>query len=415
MEGYADFDVDRTTRRAWRRFQIALADHVVAMDDDDILVVAAEVAGEDGTGCAPYVQFCAWGDDLVRAEVSSNQYLAAEVALGPNAEASLVEMGWEAPTHEADDEPDEGSANFHLDAERREGDRLAAMAVAALRDVFGVPHPAFLDWPPAEDEPPTAHACTGDDDRFDEPLAVMPESHEHLRELVHAALTPPGGPALAYDDDGDIPLPLGSAVLFVRVAEEAPVVEAFAFVVRGELDKERAAYEVAVLNRDTRMVKFVLLDDAVLATMQVAAAPFTPRNLRSLVVSMANTVDRIDDDLAARVGGRLGMEPDPEADDAGESPTTSKSERTLHPALETLLELDPDGVGDIDAELAASVCDFDRDLVLALLKQASEQERSRRERLAWRAAVETLRSALRLIVERRHAEAQGDHLARRDQ
>jgi hypothetical protein len=58
------------------------------------------------------------------------------------------------------------------------------------------------------------------------------------------------------------------------------------------------------------------------------------------------------------------------------------------------------------------VCDFDRDLVLALLKQASEQEC---DGLAWNAAVETLRSALRLIVERRHAEAQRDELARRDQ
>jgi hypothetical protein len=412
MGEYADFDVDRTTRRAWRRFQVALADHIVAMDDDDILVVEAEVAEDDGTGCAPYVQFCAWGDDLVRAEVSSNQFLAAEVALGPNAEATLVEMGWEAPTREADDEPDGGSASFYLDAGRREGDRLAAMAVAALRDVFGVAHPAFLDWPPTEEESPGAQACTGDEDRSAEPLAMMPESHEHLRELVRAALTPSGCPALEYDEDGDIPLPMGSALLFVRVVEEAPVVEAFAFVVRGDLDRERAAYEVAVLNRDTRMLKFVLLDEAVVATVQVAAAPFTPRNLRTLVVSMANTVDRIGDDLAARVGGRLGTEPDPEADEADEAQATPKGECTLHPALQTLLELDPDGVGDIDPELAASVCDFDRDLVLALLKQASEQEC---DGLAWNAAVETLRSALRLIVERRHAEAQRDELARRDQ
>jgi hypothetical protein len=408
--GEADFDVDRASRRAWQRFQVALADHVVAMEGDDILVVEAEVAEDDGIGCAPYVQFCAWGDDLVRAEVSSNQYLAAEVALGPNAEATLVEMGWEAPTHEADEEPDEGSANFHLDAERREGDRLAAMAVAALRDVFGVPHPAFLDWPPAEERPP-GEACTGDADCSADALAVMPESHEHLRELVRAALTPSGGPVLEYDDDGDIPFPLGSALLFVRVVEGAPVVEAFAFVVRGDLDRERAANEVAVLNRDTRMVKFVLLDDAVLATLQVPAAPFTPRNLRMLVLSMANTVDRIDDDLAARVGGRVGTEPDPEADDSVGAQTTPVGERPLHPALQTLLELDPDGVGDIDPELAASVCDFDRDLVLALLRQASEQGR---EGLAWNAAVETLRSALRLIVERRLSEAQGDELARRD-
>jgi hypothetical protein len=414
MEEYAELDVDRTTRRAWRRFQVALADHIVAMEDDDGLVVEAEVADDGSTGSAPYVQFCAWGDDLVRAEVSSNQYLCADVALGPDAEATLGEMGWQAPTHEADDEcdqSDQGSANFHLDTERREGDRVAAMAVAALRDVFGVPHPAFLDWPPAEEEPPAAHVGSSDD-RVDEPLAVMPQSHEHLRELARAAINPPGGQAPAYDDDGDIPFRLGSALLYVRVLEESPVVEAFAFVVRGDLDRKRAAFDFAVLNRDTRMVKFMLLDDAVLAALQVSAAPFSPRNLRTLVVSMANTVDRIDDDLAARIGGRLGTEPEPEAADSDVAPTTPKGEHPLHPALQTLLELDPDGTGDIDPELAASVCDFDRDLVLALLRQAGEHER---EWLAWSTAVETLRSALRLIVERRLAAAEGDELARRDQ
>ncbi len=429
MAEYDDLDLDRSTMRAWSRFQSSLADHVVAMEDDDVLVVDAETwLGEDATGAAPYVQFCAWGDDLVRAEVSSNEYLDAEVALDEAGAETLAALGWLEPTHGAGEEPDEGSANFYLDAGRREGDRLAAMAVAALRDVFGVPHPAFLDWP----EPPPTSGTDGSGELegpgtwpADEPLAVMPESADHLRELVAAALTPPGGPAIELDEDGDIPLPTGSALLFVRVNDEAPVVEMFSFVVRGALDKERAAFEVAVLNRDTRMVKFVLLNDAVLATLHLPAAPFAPRNLRALVAAMAEVIDRVDDDLAARVGGRLGLDPEPDddeaddenadgddADDAGEPEETS-----LHPALLTLLQLDPEGEG-VDPELAASVCGYDRDLVLSLLTRASEQEITWRNSAdaaliaddtdeadvcfdqgrAWKATVETLRQALRVIV-----------------
>jgi len=434
-EEYDDLDLDRTTMRAWSRFQSTLADHVVAMEDDDVLVVDAETwLGEDAAGAAPYVQFCAWGDDLVRAEVSSNEYLDPGVALDLAGVEALAGLGWLEPTHAAAEEPDEGSANFYLDAARREGDRLAAMAVAALRDVFGVPHPAFLDWP--EPQPPgcgaqesRAHEAPGGW-RVDEPLAVMPESADHLRDLVVAALTPPGGPAIELDEDGDIPLPTGSALLFVRVNDEAPVVELFSFVVRGALDKERAAFEVAVLNRDTRMIKFVLLDDAVLATLHLPAAPFAPRNLRALVAAMAEVIDRVDDDLAARVGGRLGLDPGPEVvsvDDEGTDEDADRDdaeyeaaeEANLHPALMTLLQLDPDGEG-VDPELAANVCGYDRDLVLSLLTKASEQEITWRKSAdaalvaddtdeadvcsdqgrAWKATVETLRQALRVIVTR---------------
>src|SRR5262245_23515734 len=164
--------------RAWSRFQSSLADHVVAMEDDEVLVVDAETwLVEDATGAAPYVQFCAWGDDLVRAEVSSNEYLDPDVALDAAGAEALAALGWLEPTHGASEEPDEGSANFYLDAGRREGDRLAAMAVAALRDVFGVPHPAFLDWP--ESEGPGGGSAGGPGATggwwADQPLAVMPE------------------------------------------------------------------------------------------------------------------------------------------------------------------------------------------------------------------------------------------------
>lgn len=444
MGEYDDVDLDRMTARAWARFRVDLGDRLAHMVDDDVLVVEVESeVDEDDDGAAPYVQFCGWGGDLVRAEVSSNAYLAEEVLLDAPAERALERLGWLAPTYEPGHEADDGSENFHLDLPRRECDRLAAMAVGALRDVFGVPHPAFLSGlGPSGSGRPSAPGGEPEVGLADEePLAVTPDSPEHLRALVAAALTPPGGPDIEFDDEGDIPLPMGSALLFVRVSEEAPVVEIFAVVVRGSLDRERAAFEVAVLNRDTRMVKFVLLDDAVLALLQLPAGPFVPRHLRSMVLAMADIVDRVDDDLVARVGGRRGLDAEPAADDGGpagggagsdeavvadevDAPDDPDEERTLHPALQTLLELDPHGEGDLDPDLAASVCAYDRDLVLRLIKVASRQELTWRrsaetclvrgeheeaevcfgESRGWEVSVETLRAALRVIVERERRE-----------
>jgi hypothetical protein len=425
MGEYDGSRLDRATGIAWSRFRVSLGDHVVAMADDDVLIIEAETAVHDeAAGAAPYVQFCGWGEGRVRAEVSSNAYLDARVALDAAAERALLGLGWNAPTHGVDDEPDEGSANFFVDADRRDGDRLAVMAVAALRKVFGVPHPAFLSWSSdddAEDEDTDDAGDTDDNTSGGDsplgPLAVVPESAEHLRTLVLAALAVSGGPAIEPDEDGDIPLPMGSAVLYVRVHEHVPVVEVFAVVVHGVDDRGRAAVEVAILNRDVPMVKFVLVGDAVIASVQVPAVPFAPRQLRKLVVVLGKAANRAGDDLVARVGGRRAVDAEPDReDDARHEP----EEETLHPALQTLLELDPHGEG-VDPELAASVCDYDRDLVLTLMTKASEQEiewrRSGRraeaggdseeaevcfgEGRAWRVTQETLRGALRVIVERR--------------
>ena len=103
---------DKATESAWSRFRARLADHVAEMTDADILIIDTDPFDEIDDGAAPYVQFCAWGQTRVRCEVSSNEFLGE--------------------AHRLDD--DAGSANFHLDVERLEADRLVVMAVRALRE-----------------------------------------------------------------------------------------------------------------------------------------------------------------------------------------------------------------------------------------------------------------------------------------
>ncbi|MDX6301036.1 MAG: hypothetical protein QOF53_2250 [Nocardioidaceae bacterium] len=411
MGEFAGFDLDRSTERAWSRFQARLADHLAEMDDDDVLVVSADSAvGSDAEASAPYVQFRAWGETMVRAEVSSNAYLADEVRLDEAAVQALEGLGWLAPVAgdddldaapdgdaDADPDGDVGSANFHLDAERAEPDRLAVMTCRVLRDVFGVPHPAFLSAGTLEEDADPRlgiPAGAGDPGKASveasvEPPATFPRDREHLKELVDQALTPYFGSEPRHDEDDDIPVVSGSALVFVRVMEQMPTVELFSCLVHDVTDAESAAFEVAVLNRDETFLKFLLVDDAVMAYLYLPAYPFAPEQLRTMLSVMSGSVDKLDDDLAVRVGGRRTFESPPEEDEWSAEPSTSESDEdgtpepdvdAVHPAMMTLLQLHADAPGSVTPELAASVCAMERGLVLDLITWNSRRE------ITWRQA-----------------------------
>ena len=166
---------------------------------------------------------------MIRAEVASNAYLHKRHALNPSQHQHLLEMGWLEPTFEPEEEPDNGSPNYFVDVAVGEASRVAAMAVGALRDVFGAPHPSFLTTSGlpgdmTQSAPPPTGPRLEDDE---ETLAVIPTGPGHLRGLVDAALVPMFGQLPVHDEDDDIPIRTGSAMVFVRVLPDAPVVELF--------------------------------------------------------------------------------------------------------------------------------------------------------------------------------------------
>lgn len=424
MSELDEFDLDRTVKRAWAVFQTRLADHVAAMADDDVVLV--ELGGADPTeGAAPYVQLEAAGGDLVRCEVSSNAHLDPLFALDARAERVLVELGWSTPTYGVDDEPDSGSSNFHLDLERSYADRLAAMTVRAFRDVWSVAHPAFLVADALGDTPPDLDVGRSPDAEPPPlPEVAHPQGRDELQRVVDETLAVVFGHPPQKDTDGDIPVRSGSALVFVRVRPDAPVVEVFAPLVRDITGRTRAAEVVADLNRESTLIKFVLLDDAVLAVISLLATPFVPAHLHDMLAMLSQTADDIDDGLAERLNGRLMFDESTSglaASDRDGPPMGVTDEETaggLPPQLQTLVHLDPHGVGAVDAATAAKVCGHDRDQILSFLKICSQEEISWRQRAdtaaaagdreeadasnheaaAWEQTVETLRGALRFVV-----------------
>jgi hypothetical protein len=132
---------------------------------------------------------------------------------------------------------------------------------------------------------------------------------------------------------------------------------------------------------------------------------------------MSRVADGVDEGLVAKVGGRRAFE-----DESSDEPAVDVDDEgaELPPELLTLLHLDPDGASTVEPDLAASVCNYDRDVVLKLLKISSQEEIAWRqsydeaamkgdrdqaaacdsEAAGWAKTVETLRGALRVIVER---------------
>jgi hypothetical protein len=394
------FGVDRAVAQAWVRFQAGLADRLAEMAEDDVLVVEAMV-GEDEAGAAPYVQFCAWGGGMLRGEVASNHVLVEARELDERGERALGEIGYAAPTYGPDDEPDDGSLNFHVDLPQGEADRLAVMSVRALRDVFGVPHPALLTGDLADEATTPEEPAAAE--RTDEPVAAYPHGgHEELTALVDWALTPYFGHEPVHDDDGDIPVEVGGTVLFVRVHESVPVVELFACLATDVQDLERAAFEVNVLNRDVRFVKFRLAGDAILADLQLPAWPFAPEHLRAMLAVMTDSLQQVEADLVERVvGSRVLDEPDdaPEdgpddeagggadvPDEAGSAGDGADREPWRF-AERVLMQLNAESPGSVTPELAASICGYDVELVLDLIANEESQ------RLAWRQSRDAARAA----------------------
>ena len=273
--------------------------YVDAVDEDD-----------DREGSEPYVQLCAFGEGQVQVEAVSNHYLDPRHRLSGAQQIQLGELGWQAPS----DEP--GGENFHEEFERREADRVAVLLVRSLREVYGVPHPAFLAADGLETDPTSSVLPTGGGGPVEgqDDATTFPTGHEHLQAMVDEAMEQVF-PDLVHDGDGDIPISAGSSVLFVRVLEDRPSVELFSELVLQVSDVDRARLELEILNAAHPLWKFVLRNNTVVMRHELVALPFSPFLLRMTVHHYVEEVDEIARMLALRVGGHRFYEVPPDSDE----------------------------------------------------------------------------------------------------
>lgn len=307
-------DLESSTKAAWDEFERRLVARLDAMEDDDLLLV--EVPGdEEQDGATPYVQFCAWGEDMFRCEAVSNHYLAETWALTQDAGDELVALGFAAPTYAPDEDADSGSSNFYVDVPRDEAFDLGWMTVVALRNVYGVPHPSLLDADGVVDPAPEPATTAAGEEHECDPEAFearVPKGPDELQAMVDETFEPVFGHPPKKDNDGDIPINTEESVVWVSVSASKPAVDVFGVVLGDVPDHDLALHEVSVLNRDDVEVKFVLRDACIVAQLRVDALPFVPAHLRQAVDTVCAAVDRAHKDLAPRFRAAAARDEDDE-------------------------------------------------------------------------------------------------------
>ena len=122
----------------WTQFATQLECCIAAIEEDDILIVTRQDANQ-------FVQLIRH-DDVLSVEATSNAFIQPPpFLLDQRHYAVALQLGWLPPTEaahdalqkEADDEPYEGSPNFHLQwPVGRPG--LAKLFVDTLRRVYGI-------------------------------------------------------------------------------------------------------------------------------------------------------------------------------------------------------------------------------------------------------------------------------------
>ncbi|WOP18050.1 T3SS (YopN, CesT) and YbjN peptide-binding chaperone 1 [Raineyella sp. LH-20] len=302
MPQYGDFDLDRSIAQAWDEFELRLAEVISVIDDSADFTIGCVAVDESQV---PYVTFTALDRTTIRAEASSNAVLGEDYQLGSEQLALMERLGWSAPTIEGP----RPTANFWIELDQEASDRLAAAAVGALRDVFGVQHPVFLAPDHlAEVLTPRAEPLSGSEFDAEDVIATIPVNTRHLNEMIEAELTDMFGHAPLRDHEGDIALRVGSAMLFLRLSRDGRELILFSVIVHDVAGRSRAAEVLNDLNADARMVKFHLVRDKVFASLSVLTHPFVPAHLHQAVRIMSDIADGIDDELAHKLGGHTTFE-----------------------------------------------------------------------------------------------------------
>ena len=279
--------------RAWAGFRRRLADRLVAIDDDEVVLVEVTtgLGAEDLDGCEPHVRFSGRGERGIRVEVPGNHLLDQRSTIDAGGEAILVGAGFTLPDGD-------GELHAHLDAEHRDADRLAVGCVEVLRGVWGVVHPAFLSADGLESDvvvPDQVLAAAPVEDE-----TTLPTSHDELVRLVDAALLDLTD-EVEHDADGDVAFGAGMSVVFVRVCEDRPAVELFAELVMDPSHPERLPVELDILNRTHDFAKFYVAGPAVRMSYLLVAWPFNARQLLTVLRRMLGEVDEVAEALAQRV------------------------------------------------------------------------------------------------------------------
>jgi hypothetical protein len=298
----------RKQSKAWPRFATALAAALSAFEEHQYLILERQDRPW-------YVQFAAQGNYGLRTELVSNAYLGPEDQLPDAAVSTAASLGWQPPSDgpresSATQDPD-GSPNFFRDWERPVPfDEVAQFVVNTLIEVLDAYHPGQLHYKAfARDGTrillpelgPSVQPETPKQPAQPEPPPDADSIRSSLLDLVRGVT---GNKDLSADKDGDIPIRFGSGIVLIRVFGNPQVIRAFSPILGRISTTDGVVDALNKLNTESTFIKWVLVNDTIVAVIELFGRPFTPDHVLTACSVLGRAADERDEALQKEFGGK---------------------------------------------------------------------------------------------------------------
>ena len=315
-------DLRAKVTEAWREFAGALAALLPTLTNGAYVDITLDPTAS-GTGTAVYsVSMRVLDDGVVEALAVGNAGLPEGFRMDRSSVADLVALGWSPPGVL----PDSGDS-FGMSTDLSHANRLATIVSRTLRDVYGAPHPAFLvylvhddqDEPidaatlatarhePSADAPDLSLDDLDEDGVLTEALANAADEVIPLDERVKtvvATMSKTTVDQLQLDTDGDIGIRAGSAMVFVRVRDNPPLVDVFSPILTEVEPTEQLYVKLSELTNRMPIGRLYCAQDTVWASIPVFGRNFQATHLMLAVQVMTGLADELDDRLHGEFGGK---------------------------------------------------------------------------------------------------------------
>jgi len=297
-------DLGAKVTEAWRDFARALQAALPELPAGAHLEVTLDPTAS-GTGDAVYGVSVRKAEGGTTALAVGNAVLPEGFRLDRSQVAQMVALGWSPPGVLAGSGESFGLAD---------DDNLAMIVTRTLRDVYGAPHPAFLVYATRDSEDEllsiaqlgsARHLSTMDNaiPTIESVSLAGLDLAERVR-IVVAALTKTDPDELAVDGDGDIGIRAGSAMVFVRVRDNPPLIDVFSPVLTEIEPSEKLFVKLSELTNRMPIGRLYCTSGTVWASVPVFGRDFQATHLSLAIQVMTGLADELDDRLHGEFGGK---------------------------------------------------------------------------------------------------------------
>lgn len=272
-------------------------------------------------GSDRYVMFSLEWAFGMRVETTSNTFLGEQEQLDDKQIARLIAAGWGTPTWSPDDPmpdflmndvviPDDDTdpcPNYFLDLTSPVSfEAVASLAVCTFTEVLGVDHPELLEYFAFDqDDVPIEFPELGlkfeeldeDSDPEDLPELLL----ETIRDTI-------GDNSLECDEDGDIGIRYGNALVFVRLNHDNMFVSIFSQILADVRESTAVLSRLNEINSNEIMLRVFYRDGVIYGVADIPAVPFVDTHVAEAFGYFCDAADRMGNLLKAEFGGHMAFE-----------------------------------------------------------------------------------------------------------